>query len=408
MYEYYRKQSILPTHGSFKSISDLNAYELERRDLFMDKLFLPPRLFQGSRLIEFGPDAGENSLVFARWGASCKLIEPNSKAHSVIKEYFKQFKLEHKLIGLECSDIKTFSESMPSENIRSDTALRYQKGFDFIDAEGFIYTVKPESLWIDLFARIIKDDGFMILFYCETFGNFMELMLKVIHSRVCKLTGMNAIDAARKLFTAKWNSIPHKRPMESWVMDVLENPFVRLHYFLELQSLCKQMHDAGFYLYSSWPPYKDGLNVHWFKKTLKAEEQLRLQTEFIARSRLSHMFGRKHFLLHYDPALEETISSLLTLTDSLIDNFDNNRAMQCEEYLSKLTKTINSNEVLSEEQGTTKTLQTIRSMQHILHLLAASAVDDVITFCNNDQAFIQSWGMPSHFAVFRKGNSNKV
>lgn len=390
LYEYYRQQQLLPTFGDFQSRSDLEAHEQHRRSLFTDKLFLPPRIFRDTRLIEFGPDTGENSLVFALWGASCTLVEPNRKAHPVIESYFRRFELLRRLVDLDGSDLKAFSKRPTSEK------------FDFIDAEGFIYTVRPDSLWIDLFARLLSDNGFLILFYCEVFGSFMELLSKVIHTRVRQLSGMSAFQAAQKLFTAKWNSIPHKRTMKSWVMDVLENPFVRLRYFFEPQLLCRKMAHVGFYLYSSWPSYKDGLRVHWFKKALAAEEQLRLQNEFIVRSRLSHLFGRKHFVLRLDSALEEMLRKLLALTDGLIDEFDPGRARQCVEYLSSLAKLIDSDAVMAEPQDTRDTLQAVRSVQHVLHLLTHGAVADLIAFCNSDQTFIRTWGMPSHFAVFQK------
>src|SRR5204862_5648370 len=112
-----------------------------------------------------------------------------------IKDYFEKFGLSHELAGLECRDVKEYAKRPGSP-----------AKFDFIDAEGFIYTVKPDSLWIDLFSRIAKEDGFVVLFYCDPFGNFFELFTKVIHSRVRELTGMNPLAAATKLFLTKWNS----------------------------------------------------------------------------------------------------------------------------------------------------------------------------------------------------------
>jgi hypothetical protein len=394
MYQYYGEQTVLPTHGHFQSQSQLDLHERHRHELFTQKLFLPPRLFRDARLIEFGPDAGENSLVFAHWGAVCTLIEPNPKAHSVITAYFQQFGLTDKLAGLQRCDVKAFAEQqLPTEK------------FDFVDAEGFIYTVKPASLWIDLFGRITNDNAFVILFYCDPFGNFFELFKKVIHSRVRELTRGNALETAQKLFLTKWNSIPHKRSLESWVMDVLENPFVRLAYLLEPQALCRQMFDAGLHLYSAWPPYHDGLNVYWFKKTLSAEEQLNTQESFIARSRLSHLFGRKHFLLHPDPEAEQTLRTLLAATDALIDHFDQAQASTCLDCLSKIEKLLGSDAVISDEKDTEEALRAIRSTRHILQLLADEKVESLVTFCNEDPGFIRTWGMPSQFAVFQKRNS---
>jgi hypothetical protein len=393
MYQYYGEQAVLPTHGHFKSGSQLELHARHRHDLFTQKLLLPPRLFRDARLIEFGPDAGENSLVFAQWGASCTLIEPNSKAHSVIKAYFQEFGLNDKLAGLQCRDVKAFAEQeLPSEK------------FDFVDAEGFIYTVKPASMWIDLFSRITNNNGFVILFYCDPFGNFFELFKKVIHARVRKLTGASALETAQKLFLTKWNSIPHKRTLESWAMDVLENPFVRLTYLLEPQTLCRQMFDAGMYLYSAWPPYHDGLSVYWFKKTLSAEEQLAAQESFIARSRLSHLFGRKHFLLRPNPEAEQMLRRLLAATDALIDQFDPAQTAICLDCLSQIEALLGSDVVVADEKDTAEALLASRSTRHILELLADENIESLVTFCNEDPGFIRTWGMPSHFAVFQKRN----
>ena len=60
---------MLPTVGHFQEDTDLIAHEEHSRRLFLDKLKMPPQMFRGARLLEFGPDAGENSLVFALWGA---------------------------------------------------------------------------------------------------------------------------------------------------------------------------------------------------------------------------------------------------------------------------------------------------------------------------------------------------
>lgn len=397
MYEYYREQAVLPTHGRFQSGGDLDAHERHRRELFTQKLFLPPRLFRDARLIEFGPDAGENSLVFARWGASCTLVEPNPKAHSVIKDYFGKFGLSGELAGLECCDVKAYAK-LPKP----------ASTFDFIDAEGFIYTVKPDSLWIDLFSRIANDDGFVVLFYCDPFGNFFELFTKVIHARVRELTGMSPLEVAHKLFLTKWNSIPHKRSMESWVMDVMENPFVRLCYFLEPQALCIQMLEAGFYLYSSWPPYKDGLTIDWFKKTPTPVDQLRAQNKFIASSRLGHLFGRKHYMPEPDRALEKRLSDLLVLMDGLIDRFDTSSAEQCVAHLAVIATVLSSESVLAEERDTAMALNAVRSTQNILQLLMSDALNELIAFCNTDPGFIEAWGMPSHFAVFQKARSSEA
>ncbi len=72
LYSYYRQQDVLPTVGHFQEDGDLIVHEEHRRQLFLDKLKMPPQMFRGALLLEFGPDAGEHSYLRcgvrnARW-----------------------------------------------------------------------------------------------------------------------------------------------------------------------------------------------------------------------------------------------------------------------------------------------------------------------------------------------------
>lgn len=397
LYGYYQQQDVLPTHGAFKSAADLAPHEHHRRRLFTDKLKLPPALFRGARMLEFGPDAGENSLVFAQWGADCTLAEPNPKAHPVIREYFRRFGLEPKLRALETWDVKNFPE--PATDAER---------FDLVDAEGFIYTIQPTELWVQKCARLTRPGGMVVLFYYEACGGFLELMLRVVQARHRALTGLDAVASARALFQTKWDSIPHKRRLESWTMDVLENPFVRLKYFLDPATLCEQMAAAGLWHYSSWPTYDGGLDVHWFKRELPGAERLRQQRDFIRRSRLSHVFGRKHFLSQAEDDFEPRLLALLAGVDGLIDQFSPARAEQLATELSVLESGLHAAAPMAVPADTERSLQTVASLRELLRLQAAGDAGAIAHFCNQDRAFLEAWGMPSHFAVFRRAAAGEV
>src|SRR5579871_1096924 len=124
LYNYYGAQPILPTYSNFLTAEDLAAHAQHRRSLFTEKLYLPARLFRGSDLIEFGPDSGENSLVFAQWGAACSLVEPNTKAHPFIRQYFSHYGMSDRLVNLEASDIAAYA-------VMTELPRRY----DYVDAE---------------------------------------------------------------------------------------------------------------------------------------------------------------------------------------------------------------------------------------------------------------------------------
>lgn len=397
LYGYYQQQDVLPTHGAFKSAADLAPHERHRRRLFTDKLKLPPAVFRGTRLLEFGPDAGENSLVFAQWGADCTLAEPNPKAHPVIREYFQRFGLGARLSALEAWDVKNFPE--PATDAER---------FDLVDAEGFIYTIQPTELWVRKCAQLTRPGGMVVLFYYEMCGGFLELMLRVVQARHRALTGLDAVASARALFQTKWDSIPHKRRLESWTMDVLENPFVRLKYFLDPGALCEHMATAGLSHYSSWPSYDGGLDVHWFKRELPGAERLRQQRDFIRRSRLSHLFGRKHFLAQVEDTFESRVLALLAGVDGLIDQFSPERAERLATDIAVLEEGLHAAAPMAAPADTERSLQTVASLRQLLHVLALDDAGAIARFCNEDRAFIEAWGMPSHFAVFRRAEAGEV
>jgi hypothetical protein len=389
--EYYADQELFPTHSPFGTLGRLMAHEYERRRALTDKLQLPARLFRDARLIEFGPDTGENALVFALWGAQCTLVEPNARAHATIREYFKRFALADRLDALIESDIERFASTPESA-----------PPYDMVVAEGFIYTVKPESSWINLFAHLLADDGYALFSFYDPTSCLTELMLKVIHSTACGWSGQPRAETARRLFAAKWDGIGHRRSIDSWIMDVLDNPFVRLEYFIDAAALCRMMHDAGLTLYSAWPTYIDGLDVHWFKKAQTDADRLASQERFIARSRLGHLFGRPIFIVDDRLDVEERLTELLRLVDGLITHFDERHAARCEALLAELEPILRSGQVMATAADIDGAVALARSYRTMLEMLARRDFTALVTFCNSDRAFIGDWGVPNHYAVFTK------
>lgn len=388
LYRYYQASMVLPTYTRLQTAEDLQQHAQQRARLYRDRLHLPPRLFRDARVLEFGPDAGENALVLACWGAQLTLVEPNEKAWPRIAEYFERFALQ----ALEKMALEAFES--PEQ-------------FDVIVAEGFIYTVRPKALWIDRFARLIKPEGLVSLFYYEAYGALMELTLKLIHARAKKLLGQEPVAAARAVFEAKWDSIPHTRAFESWVMDVLENPFVRLRYFFQAEALCAQLAQAGFSLYSSWPTYRQALDVTWPKQAVSPARQQRLNADFIARSRLSFALGQQLFVCASSPAQVQAVSEalwqLLTWVDGLLEDFDAGTLGRCARQLGTLRAMVGSEAVLAETSAEKdRSLELLDSLERIFQDLAADRIERVIAHCNADAAFIRSWGLPGHYVVFQK------
>ncbi len=391
LFDYYAAQDIFPTYSGFESADGLRAHEQMRRRAFSDKLKLPPRSFRGVRLIEFGPDTGENALVFAQWGASCTLVEPNARAHSTVREYFARFGLSTGLEAILDTDISQFAG-------RPEAARQY----DLVIAEGFIYTVKPESVWINLFHDLLVDEGHAVFSFYDPASCVTELMLKAAHAAGCRKSNQPRRDVAHRLFATKWASIAHRRSLDSWIMDVLENPFVRLTYFIDARELCRSMHQAGFSLYSAWPGYDDSLDIHWFKKLPAPDARLRSQQRFIERSRLGHLFGKSIFIVDDSLDVEALWQPLVGIVDGLIDGVDEAAVTRGDALLAELDALVQSPRVMASATDRAEAHALAVSYRRLIRLIASGTFEELADFCNTDQAFVREWGVPNHYAVFTR------
>ncbi|QIP09141.1 class I SAM-dependent methyltransferase [Bradyrhizobium symbiodeficiens] len=391
LFNYYERQDVLPTFGNFKSSTELEAYASQRRELFSDKLVLPPRLFRDADVLEFGPDSGENALVFAGWGANMTLAEPNRHAHPKIEAYFAHFGLNQRLRELALADVEGFSSD---------------RRFDIIDAEGFIYTVQPSEKWLGIFHRLLNPDGYAVVSYYERYGGFFELALNAIHAAGKALSGRAALDTAKMLFEAKWDSIPHTRSFESWLMDVLENPFVRHRYFLDAASLCAAADQQGFDVHSAWPAYRDSLDIYWHKKVLSGDDKLHRARRHLNRSRLSFLGGRKLYLVGKADAVQAisaSIEALVLDVDGMIDDPFGANLPRVISGLAALRETIRTADILADDTADIEAIMaTLDSFHRIFGAIGRRDAAAVAALTQADPAFINIWGQPAHFLVVRK------
>jgi len=184
-------------------------------------------------------------------------------------------------------------------------------------------------------------------------------------------------------------------------MDVLENPFVRLRYFLEPGDLLAEAHAHGFDLHNSWPRYDSGFEVHWFKRRSEPAESLARRRDFVTRSRLSYLVGRPLFLVEVDADLGHRLVQLLEDVDALVDSVQPDRAHRCAVRLEELSALIRSDAVLAEPTDRARAVETLTSLRRLVELLETGSADEIAGFCSTDAAFLSAWGSPAHFAAFR-------
>jgi len=388
LYEYYRDREMLPTFAGFEDETQLLRYEAMRERVLCDRLNLPRQVFAGGRVLDYGPDTGEDALVFARWGAQLTLVEPNELAHATIRSYFERFGLASSIENLVKADVLTYADARPH---------------DVVVAEGFIYTVQPTRAWLEAFHQRLRADGFLLVNYYERFGAFVELCLKALHAAFRRMNGLEPVESAHLLYEAKWNSIPHTRKFESWVFDVLENPFVRAGYLIDAAAMLREAADVGFELYSSFPVYRDPLIMGWHKAPIDPQRALEQSISHIERSVLSFLIGKKLYLARAHEAEQAHVVAheLVSGVDALVERDDAESYAQVAAGFDALGAAASELEMVADDDDRAEAARTLDALARAFALAASGDREGLARHAQADQAFIAAWGVPTHFAVAR-------
>lgn len=384
MYLYYQTQPILPTIANFRSIENLNHYEKQRKDLITEKLNIPIQFFQDREILEFGPDSGENALVFAKWGAKLNLVEPNQQGIDTTKKNFDHFKMINSIKSISKTDIEGYISDQQ---------------FDFIIAEGFVHSIKPDKSWISRFSTLTAQNGLVLISYTNTYGAFMELLYSLIAAYIKRKTkSISEYNLTlKKLFKTKWNSVAHTRSFESWQMDVIDSPYNScMHYTINPEKLLKTAFQYGFTLYSSWPNYKSKHDIYWHKHLKSEKEKITLSIEQIQKDQLSFFLGEQQPYPYDHKKLNKKLLLLLKMMDAWKKDFSS-------PYKKKSLLAVNDLlTILKKAKIDTKNLAKITCVQTIFKYICDNNTEKLISYCNTNKTFINYWGMPTHVVVLRK------
>jgi len=189
-------------------------------------------------------------------------------------------------------------------------------------------------------------------------------------------------------------------------MDVIENPFVRMKYFIDPVDLLRDMHAGGFRLYSSWPNYKDTLAMQWIKAPLGLEDEMLASISFVEQSRLSHLLGCKCFLPGITQEEIDNLALLIRVTDGLIDEWSQEACATAEACVDHIEDLLKKTRVATNEDNLLAASDVLTMTKSLFQLMGMDGVDRLVEFCRNDETFISTWGMPNHYAVFQRSEIN--
>jgi hypothetical protein len=385
LYNYYKNNNISPTYAALDTSGQLDYYEQIRKTVF-ERMAFPIDWFAGKQILSFGPDSGENELVFAKWDATLQLVEPNRNSHPLIRKYFTQFGFDTKLLGISEKDLLSYSDSLT---------------YDFVDAEGFLYTIQPTNKWVSSISQYIKPGGYLLIHFMEFYGSFYEILLKSILKWASSNSSQTEFVLAEKLFERKWNSIAHTRKFHSWYQDVIQNPFVRTDYLIRPSELLLETANYDLHVDSAWPAYKNPMDVTWIKASVDRAKQLNENISFLNAVSLGRAFGVGCYIDNIDQSIMDAITRLILIVDSMITKPEADGIKKAQEIINNIFDYVKSLQLKSHAGK--DLIENIGMVKTLLGLLDAGE-GKLVEYCNSDPLFIRNWGVPTNYLLFKKAN----
>jgi len=389
--QYYTDNKIRPVYSKLIDTEMLNSYEWVRRKLFEYNLSIPIRTFKDASLLEFGPSTGENSLIFAKWGAQLSLVEPVDDFINGINEYFTLHEVTKNLTSVKRSTFEKFETD---------------KKYDFVVAEGFIFHTGRPAYWLPRLSSFCKKGGFIVISHSETVGFIIELL----HSKCLQFFqsyhNKDPLLLAKKLFLNKWNKVSHARNFEAWAYDNLVNPTLSpnlLNSFMELQEV---MAETGMIAWSSWPSVNNYTDISWIKKSTIDVKSVVQRNRFNFLSLLPSMVLGKHIRVNNQISKvgELLFSSLTSYVNSLaapmeVDTFNR-------EYIEKLqyehNKIMEIFRLCVPNFYDTILAELWQEISDCLKNISDVNIDGAIKLFNGNGPLSEYWGCPNFYSVWHR------
>ena len=216
--------------------------------MYKYNLKLPPEMFKGKKLIDFGAGTGENTIYLANWGAKCTLVEMNPIAHNISKKVFKKYSKsikDHKFINSSIFDVnikKNFYDIVHCRGVLSHTSgkeIAFKKISSALKKGGIIIFGDPN-----------KSGGFQNMlqrFAVYNFSNNDEDMVKV-----SEFLFKDDIDRSYAAVRRTRREIIFDR----WVIQSQDDP--------SIAEVINWMNKSNLKLYSSYPQLPNFYNIDSF------------------------------------------------------------------------------------------------------------------------------------------------
>lgn len=388
--DYYARLKLNPVRHDISSPERMRAHESKRRNLLENRLKLPFLLWDGAKVLEFGPASGENAVVLARHGARLTFVEPLDYLIAELRENFSRYGVADRIEAVHADVVETFRSS---------------RKYDVVFAEGFIQCLDEPYAAISKLSGFLADGGFLIVSAPNTCGTFIEFLKKVYLELIFNSLGIvdseHRLKAARRLFAAQFARINHSRSFDSWAKDNLLSPLYRLKNFLELPEMLAAL-PADVHLYSSWPNYLYCDDMTWHK-TVKGAAAARQDCLDGYNARVPHFLHGLPLpqgeLELFNPREGEELAGAIRGCMAKLDRAIEEKAADAALVVGAL-KALRCRIKLSAKA--VSGLQTVEAWLALFESAATADSQAKYERAWNASAVLESWGIPGHYCVFQR------
>lgn len=236
---YYIENDISPVH---QNISNLKKH-FDRRGFLYDNLGINQQMINNSKIFEFGPGSGHNSLYLSHIKPNkYYLFEPNPTGYNEIKKLYQKYK--------KINSPKIFKKKL--EDYNEDI---YGKA-NIVIAEAWIGSLATELKLIKKLSKMVDKKGILITTFQPSIGMLPNMLRRILSYKITNIHDSFEIKSIKlsKFFKRELKSIiKMTRPVEDWVQDTLLNP-AALTSVLSIEQILDQV-GPNFQIYNTYPKY---------------------------------------------------------------------------------------------------------------------------------------------------------
>lgn len=203
--DFYKQNKVSPVNQNIGSLTE----HLNRRVRLFHSLGISKSYIKNSKLIEFGPGSGYNTLVFSLINKNyIKLVDGNPYGLEKLISLYKKYEL--KLPDIEYMYFEDFNEN---------------NSYDIAWAEGCIPQQKNPIAILKSISKTVHPGGSLVVTAISGVSYMSEIFRRIVTTIIVEGNFHKDLKYLGKFFSSHLSELSGMtRPAEDWIIDSLLNP----------------------------------------------------------------------------------------------------------------------------------------------------------------------------------------